>query len=348
MKTKHSSFSHHPRSRFDSYLENSLSPGSRRRMQRHLTQCQDCAHEISQRATALRISRSVSSSSPPDGPPASGQDSVAVLEKRRGVAGWKLVLFLGVVCVVAIGMLVSAWVIGGRSDSAIASQTDPALLPQELHTNRSAEEPSRAVSADPSSTAQSAVDDPQGPSLVSGPEDVSTADLSAHGTDLAVTALPQLRNYGWNIPGLAHFGLSMESAAVQTGSDWAEVSTLMRRSDPDGEVITVVRECRHIDEDGTVVGCPIEAPSGAPVSTVGIGADTNIEVQTFDDGTWSARLHTEHASYRVDSSDAVERASGMMSALKMTEEARIQDGSLPDTTIDRLVRGFQQLVPGTN
>lgn len=358
MSTTHRSLRPHPRSRFDSYLENSLTPGSRRRVQRHVAECPECAAEIAQRAAALRYSRQAHQTQPlPVRSPSTATPAAdAVLHHSGGVAGWKVVIGLMLACTVAVAMLLFAWVAGGRGSGALTAGS-PSLLPQELSSTGSDARledrpliiPTLTAGTPTPSTATASAsavenDDEQWP-LVSTAGSPQGADLTASGTDLPVSSLSQLRGYGWNIPGLADFGMSMQSAAVRAGENWAEISTLMRRGTGDDEIITVVRECRQVDEE-QVSGCPVEAEHAGPVTTIELAPETSIEVQTFDDETWTARLHTDHASYQVDSSSPVENAAAMMSALRMSEQSRIKGGSLPDSAMDRLMRGFQEIIPG--
>lgn len=356
MSTTQRSLRPHPRSRFDSYLENSLTPGSRRRVQRHIAECPECAQEISQRAAALSYSRQAQQtrSIPERQPGPSGPAAEAVLRPGGGVAGWKVVTGLVLACTVAVAMLLFAWVAGGRGSGSLAAGS-PSLLPQELSSTGSdarledrplitptlaAGTPSSSASAESSAAA----DEEQWP-LVSTAGTMQGADLTSSGTDLPVSALAQLRGYGWNIPGLADFGMSMQSASVLSGEQWAEISTQMRRGSGDDEMVTVVRECRQVEED-QVTGCPVEEEHSGPVTTIDLGPETSIQVQTFEDDTWTARLNSEHASYQVDSSSPVENAAAMMSALQMSEQSRIKGGALPDSAMDRLLRGFQEIIPG--
>ena len=366
MSTTQRSRRPHPRSRFDSYLENSLTPGSRRRVQRHVAECHECAEEISQRAAALRYSRQAQQSHtiPVRQPAAAAPAAEAVLRPGGGIAGWKVVIGLVLACTVAVAMLLFAWVAGGRGSGSL-SVGSPSLLPQELSDTGSdarledrplitptltAGSPSSTTSSgasgssDASASSSASSDEAQWP-LVSTAGSTQGADLTASGTEVPVTALSQLRGYGWNIPGLADFGMSMQSASVLSGENWAEISTQMRRGSGDDEIVTVVRECRQVDDD-QVTGCPVEEEHSGPVTTIDIGPDTSIEVQTFADDTWTARLNSEHASYQVDSSSPVENAAAMMSALRMSEQSRIKGGALPDSAMDRLMRGFQEIIPG--
>ena len=177
----------HPRARFDSYVEDALSPAARERISVHLEQCDACRHEVQQRERILQAASSLSSlpaasstnSSYPSSPssqsdPASPESQWAVppspyawpshaaepstgsrpavppvLEERQGVAGWKVVMGLGAIGLAAVAVLSTAW-IAGDPEAAAGPETGENLLLPSASVNSSTADPDAGASPAPS------------------------------------------------------------------------------------------------------------------------------------------------------------------------------------------------------
>ena len=189
----------HPRARFDSYVEDALSPAARERISLHLEQCADCRHEVGQRERILQAASSLSSpptasstnssypssssdpasqwTVPPSpytwpshaGEPATGSRPAVppVLEERQGVAGWKVVMGLGAIGLAAVAVLSTAW-IAGDPEAVAGPETGENLLLPSASVNSSTADPDAGASPVPSgapnagstSAAGSEADDP--------------------------------------------------------------------------------------------------------------------------------------------------------------------------------------------
>ncbi|WP_313817361.1 zf-HC2 domain-containing protein [Citricoccus sp.] len=177
----------HPRARFDSYVEDALSPAARERISLHLEQCAACRHEVEQRQRILQAASSLSrspaaastyptnSSSPSSqsdptspaspwavppspstwashsgGSAAGARPAVPpVLEEREGVAGWKVVMGLGAVGLAAAVVLSTAWIAGDPEAVASPEAGENLLLPS-ASVSSSAEEPDAGAAPVPS------------------------------------------------------------------------------------------------------------------------------------------------------------------------------------------------------
>ncbi|NUL46300.1 zf-HC2 domain-containing protein [Cellulosimicrobium funkei] len=174
----------HPRARFDSYVEDALSPAARERIALHLEQCAACRHEVEQRERILQAASSLSSppaasstestypSSPSDsaspttqwsvppspytwpspaGEPTAGSRPAMppVLEERQGVAGWKVVMGMGAIGLAAAAVLSTAW-LAGDPDAVAGPETGETLLLPSASVNSSTADPDAGASPAPS------------------------------------------------------------------------------------------------------------------------------------------------------------------------------------------------------
>lgn len=82
---------------------------------------------------------------------------------------------------------------------------------------------------------------------------------------------------------------------------------------------------------------------GAPEVDLPLGLAS--QVLEHEDGSWTARVDTAQASYTVSSDLPVERAGRVLAQVVLSERARVQSAQLPDSASERLVRGFERLMP---
>ncbi|MGW9551269.1 zf-HC2 domain-containing protein [Citricoccus zhacaiensis] len=175
----------HPRARFDSYVEDGLSPAARERISLHLEQCAACRHEVEQRERILQAASSLSSpptasstnpsyppppsnpspatspASPWAGPPSpypwpshmgappTGSAMPPVLKEGQGVAGWKVVMGLGAIGLAAVAVLSTAW-IAGDPGAVAGPETGENLLLPSASVNSSTADPDAGASPAPS------------------------------------------------------------------------------------------------------------------------------------------------------------------------------------------------------
>ena len=59
-------------------------------------------------------------------------------------------------------------------------------------------------------------------------------------------------------------------------------------------------------------------------------------------------MQTAQAAYALSSDLPVERADRVMTLVVLSERARVQSAQLPDSATERLVRGFERLMPWTD
>lgn len=250
-------------------------------MSAHLDECPDCRQEAGQRE---RIIRAASSLGPAPGrAAASGADrssgdgpatgSVPVLERRDGVAGWKVVLGVGAAGLVASGVLASAWVAGAPS----AAEPDQAqVLPFAGHPAQGGADGATPAPAPatrvPDPATGSSASAPSGPVAATAPSYLSPAGSILSATagitpDATVVLSPSrvtdLRQAGWNVPRFHGLGMVSESTGWHRGDGVAEV--VMTMSDDRHEL--EFHECRALWDGDAVPSCPIPweggtAPSG--------------------------------------------------------------------------------------
>jgi len=379
----------HPRSRLDSFIEGALTPASRARVSVHLADCADCRSEVSQRE---RILRAASSLGPVPGPSSqrsslegAGQRSVPVLERREGVAGWKVVLGLGAVGLLTSGVLMSAWVAGdpeaGDTDSGqfqfLSFAGDSSPIPGVDADRSPVASTSRSSWGAASVSSAPATTSPGTPAEV--PRDASSwtpTDLAPAGSILSAAAgitpdtagrltpsmVTDLRQAGWNVPTFHGLGMPARSTGWQRGEGFAEVVMTLTGA---GHTLEF-HECRTLADAEPVPRCPAgwDLPSGpaadevarpvtGPVSWAGtdivrlpVGLD--MQLREHADGSWTAALATAQAGYTVDSDLPVESAPRVMSMVVISERSRVQGGTAPESPGDRLARGFERILPWTD
>lgn len=379
----------HPRSRLDSFIEGALTLSSRARVSAHLADCIDCRREVSQRE---RILRAASSLGPVPGPSpdrsaleGAGQQPVPVLERREGVAGWKVVLGLGAVGLLTSGVLMSAWIAGdpeaGDTDTgqfqflSFAGYSSPATGPDAGRSPAvSASGPSpeaASVSSVPAATSPGTpADVPDGGSSWTPP------DLAPAGSILSAAAgitpdtagrltpsmVSDLRQAGWNVPTFHGLGMPAKSTGWQRGEGFAEVVMTLTGA---GHTLEF-HECRMLPDAEPAPRCPVgwdlrSGPAaeevakpvtgplpwaGADVVRLPVGLD--MQLREHADGSWTAALATAQAGYTVDSDLPVESAPRVMSMVVISERSRVQGGTAPEAPGDRLARGFERILPWTD
>lgn len=331
----------HPRTRFDSFLEGALDQTTHRRVAEHLDRCPMCQDEVDQRHRILRAAEqgAEARSIPPQllPPPSSS----TVLGERPGVPGWKVVLSLGAAGVAAGAVVLAAWVAGEPQQSAAPTEP-PAIQPvPEVQV-----ETSRSSAADAAQEEETRTD-----GASAGPFSAIAAtsmDTAASPTARSETAalLDQLRRQGWNVPSLTVAGLMPESVGLREHEDATELVLSL-----DGSVGSVVlHECRSEDQsldDSACLSDPaLIPPEGAEESALPMGLTSR--TQTHEDGSWTAWVQTAQAAYALSSDLPVERADRVMTLVVLSEQARVQSAQLPDSATERLVRGFERLMPWTD
>lgn len=323
----------HPRTRFDSFLEGGLDPVTHRRVSEHLDRCPMCQDEVEQRQRIMRAA--ASDDTEPlrlqRRPLAEG----AVLEERAGVPGWKVVLTLGAAGVAAGAVVMAAWVAGEPALTATAPEP-PALIPM------AEAEPSASSSV---ADTQPVAEDSRsaGPFSALAATSVERSVAPAARTDTQ-NLLDALRRQGWNIPSLSAAGLDPESVGLREHQDSAELVLAL-----DGATASaVLQECRPLDVPLAKSDCledrALDAPEGA-TTEMRLPLGLTSRVQEHEDGSWTARVDTAQAAYTLRSDLPVERADRVMSLVVLSERARVQSAQLPDSASERLVRGFERLMP---
>jgi hypothetical protein len=279
----------HPRTRLDSFVEGALSPSSRARVSAHLADCADCRREVGQRERILRAATSLGQVAglSTDRPAADGggPGTVPVLERRDGVAGWKVVLCFGAAGLLTSGVLMTAWVAGdpeasgpdsGQSQllsfagdsSTIAGDSLPA---SGAEGGGSPDAPASGPSSGavpvspvpdgtPGATPADATDGgassaraylPPAGSILSSAAGI-TSDTAVRLTPSMVTGL---RQAGWNVPTFHGLGMPRKSTGWQRGDGVAEVVVALS----DGGRTLEFRECRPLRDAEPAPPCPVGA-----------------------------------------------------------------------------------------
>jgi hypothetical protein len=377
----------HPRARLDSYVEGMLPPSVRERISAHLAQCDDCRREAEQRERILRAATSLST---PGRPPSSASRAVAsqpygttpVLEARDGLAGWKVVVGLGVLGAAAVGVLSIAWIAGDpaatdepdRGENYLLLGPGPQASPTGPVSGQAATGAgalaSATVSPDGTGTAATGsvnavpeaaelFPDGVGTSstagallalVLSADSEVTGAGPAAghRAVELPPSRVNDLRSLGWNVPSLSVLGLDLQAAHWLVADDVAEVVLTL---DNDRHSL-VLHECRSLAEDrATPTGCPEDRADGGADSAEGTGntrelpVGIDMSVVEHADGSWTATTQTAQAAYTVTSDLPVERADRIMSLVVISERSWVQTGTAPERPADRLARGFDRLLP---
>ncbi|GAA4762103.1 zf-HC2 domain-containing protein [Citricoccus nitrophenolicus] len=325
---------------------------------------------------------------PSEGHPGSGEaDVTPVLEEREGVAGWKVVTGVGALGLAAVSVLAAAW-IAGDPESTVAAGGGDGLLPVAASPSATATGPqqdarpstSPAASGGegplpdhPVRTANASTEEhggDSGPAVLSPagvggsaaatPQESAgdSADGSANSgvalagvVDLTADMVTDLRQQGWNVPGLNGLGMHHDTTGWALVGDTAEVVMSLQGD----ESSMVLHECRSLAEDAGIPDCPVSGGltgTGLPAESVGAEGQTRelpvgVEMSVLDhgDGTWAATAHTANAAYTVESDLPVERADRVMSLVVISERSRVQTGTAPERPSDRLARGFERLLP---
>lgn len=284
----------HPRTRLDSFVEGALSPSARARVSAHLADCADCRRELGQRE---RIIRAVSSLGPapaarPGGPrvEGGGYQSVPVLERREGVAGWKVVLGFGAVGLLTSGALMSAWIAGdpesGDPDSvqsqvlsfaggsAPVSSAEGGRSPDAAEADRSSGTApvSPELAGTPGATSAGAPDRGSfSPPAYLAPDGSILSSAAGLTPDTAVrltsSMVTGLRQAGWNVPTFHGLGLPNRSTSWQRGDGAAEVVVALGG---DGHTLEL-HECRSLRETEPAPPCPVDGDrrGGSAAATPG-------------------------------------------------------------------------------
>ncbi|QCU77700.1 hypothetical protein E7744_05425 [Citricoccus sp. SGAir0253] len=410
----------HPRARLDSYVEGALAPGSHQRVRAHLADCADCRREVEQRRRILRAASSLgstawarSTAARPSAYPGrpTGPAEPPLLERREGIAGWKVVLGLGAAGLLASGALAGAWVAGdpdasppehllplagapasdeggdarvsapGSPRSTDGAATDGAATGGPAAGTGT---PDAAVLA-PAGAGLPAVAAPSPATSTASPDAASVPAVPggeggftrAGAVDLTPAMVTELRQAGWNVPTLHGLGLRGETTGWQHGEGAAEVVMTLS-----GDAHSLeLHECRSLRDGAAPPSCPVDwtaAPaaggsSGAagpaaaareagaaasalasvvaePLADVGgrpveLPVGVEMTVRERADGSWTAAMTTDEASYAVDSDLPVESASRVMSMVVISERSRVLGGTAPDSAAERLARGFDRLLP---
>ncbi|MCY1158543.1 MAG: hypothetical protein MOP51_1567 [Citricoccus sp.] len=379
----------HPRSRLDSFVEGALTPYSRARVSAHLADCADCRREVGQRERILRAASSLGpvpgTVSVPSGPGDAGQGPVPVLERRDGVAGWKVVLGLGAVGLLTSGVLMSAWVAGDpeavdprAGQFQFLSFAGDASPVSEADAGRAASASVSGASSDAASVSPvPSVASPGMPAGAPGRGSPGTpTDLAPAGSILSSAAgitpdtagpltpsmVTDLRQAGWNVPTFHGLGMPATSTGWRRGEGFTEVVMTLTGSRHTLEF----HECRTLPDAGSVPSCPVgwdlrsgpaaeraARPTTGPLSWTGadvvrlpVGLD--MQLREHADGSWTAALATAQAGYTVDSDLPVESAPRVMSMVVISERSRVQGGTAPESPGDRLARGFERILPWTD
>lgn len=335
----------HPRTRFDSYLEGELDEDTQRRVADHLHHCPMCQDEVDQRQRIMQASVSRHDDdtlTARRGAPVDHEHTV--LGGRPGVPGWKVVLALGAGGIAAAAVVLAAWVAGEPDASAEASEP-PSLAP--------------VVEAEPSETAAAAGSDSSASSDEQSSTDglfqnlaASTLGQSAVDTSSpaeTLTVLEELRRHGWNVPSLSVVGLTPQSVGVREHTDATEMvltlsgaqgSATLEECRPTA-VALADSTCATLVEDAEVNGDSADTTTREASLPMGVTAT----ILEHEDGSWSAEMQTAQATYAFSTDLPVERADRVMGLVVLAERARVQSAQLPDSPSDRIVRGFERLMP---
>jgi hypothetical protein len=285
----------HPRIRLDSFVEGALSPSARARVSAHLADCADCRREAGQRERILRAAASLGPARglTPDQPAAhgGGHRPVPVLERREGVAGWKVVLGFGAVGLLTSGILMSAWIAGAPETGG------PESGPSQLLSFVGGSSPARGT--DDSRTSDAPASGPSSETVPVSPAPAATPGATPAGTtdggassapayrapvgsilsaaagitsDAAVRLTPSmvtdLRQAGWNVPTFHGLGMPGRSTGWQRGEGVAEVAVTLS----DDAHTLQFHECRTLLDAQPAPACPVGADRRAGTAAAPSGA----------------------------------------------------------------------------
>lgn len=341
------SFSFHPRSKFDAFLEGQLSASADKRMRAHLAVCTDCAEEVEQRSSALFVTQQLDRISNDNQTATRAQTAYfapadpAVMEPS-GVSGWKVVAGASLVGLILVGLVVSLWVLGGnRASGDVADSGAPALVPDEVEI----------VQADPQELIRPTPNDdsteiPEDFNAQSAELSYSSAPLGIYGIPVQLNSVNELRSAGWTIPQFRALGMSFESAVIDEDDQQVNVVSLFNGSSVNAEDQTVVRECRVEQDDGTVSACSALDFTDSAAIEVSLPVAEDVWLYTYPDGSWTAYMETQKSQYRVDSTSDSDYAAGIMSTLYVEEKSRLSSGSsdISEGVSQRFERGFDRLL----
>ena len=341
------SFSFHPRSKFDAFLEGQLSASGDKRMRAHLAVCTSCAEEVEQRSSALSVTQQldrISNTAQPETPATSPHfvpAHPAVMESS-GVSGWKFVAGASIVGLVVVGLVLSLWILGG-SQRAIdnANSGAPALVPEDVEIVQA--DPQELIRPTPSDDSTEVPEDFNSPSAELS---YSSAPLGIDGTPVQLNSVSELRSAGWTIPQFQALGMSFESAVVDEEGNQVNVVSLFNGSSVNAEDQTVVRECRVEQDDGSVSACNALDFTDSAAVEVSLPVAEDVWVYTYPDGSWTAYMATNKSQYRVDSTSDSDYAAGIMSTLYVEEKSRLSSGSsdMREGVSQRFERGVDRLL----
>ncbi|NUL46758.1 zf-HC2 domain-containing protein [Cellulosimicrobium funkei] len=312
-----------------------------------------------------------------------GDAATPVLEPGEGVPGWKVVAGMGALGLAAVAVLGAAWIAGdpestaeaGGGDRLLPAASPSAASPAPEHDAGPVTGRSASPSASGGEVAAPDGGGPSGPAVLSpagvaGPS--ASPPVSAGATDatfdtgdtsvdpevalagvvaLTPDMVTNLRQHGWNVPGLNGLGLHHDSTGWALAGDTAEVVMSLQGD----QASLVLHECRSLAEDAAIPVCPVGGGltgAGTPDGSVVTAGQTRelpvgVEMSVLDhgDGSWTATAHTAQAAYTVESDLPVERADRVMSLVVISERSRVQAGTAPERPADRLARGFERLLP---
>ena len=340
------SFSFHPRSKFDAFLEGQLSASGDKRMRAHLAVCTSCAEEVEQRSSALSVTQQLDriSNEEPIRSPSSSTHFVPVepaVMKTTGVSGWKFVAGASIVSLVVVGLVVGLWVLGGSKNSDTANSGVPALVPEDVEVVQA--DPQELIRPTPSDDSTEIPEDFNSPSAQLS---YNSAPLGIEGTPVQLSSVSELRSVGWTIPQFQALGMSFESAVVDEEDRQVNVVSLFNGSSVDAEDQTVVRECRVEQDDGSVSACSALDFTDSAAIEVSLPVAEDVWLYTYPDGSWTAYMATNKSQYRVDSTSDSDYAAGIMSTLYVEEKSRLSSGSsdMREGVSQRFERGVDRLL----
>lgn len=341
------SFSFHPRSKFDAFLEGQLSASADKRMRAHLAVCASCAEEVEQRSSALSVTQQLDRISS-EGQTATLSRSAhfapaepAVMESS-GVSGWKFVAGASLVGLVVVGLVVGLWVLGGNKTASDAANSGaPALIPEEVEIVQA--DPQELIRPTPSDDSTEVPEDFNAPNAELS---YNSAPLGIDGTPVQLNSVSELRSAGWTIPQFQALGMSFESAVVDEQGQQVNVVSLFNGSSVNAEDQTVVRECRVEHDDGSVSACSALDFTDSAAIEVSLPVAEDVWLYTYPDGSWTAYMATNKSQYRVDSTSDSDYAAGIMSTLYVEEKSRLSSGSsdMREGVNQRLERGVDRLL----
>ncbi|WGH81668.1 zf-HC2 domain-containing protein [Auritidibacter ignavus] len=361
-------FTVHPTMRIDAYLEGALSPHAEAKVQHHLAHCPQCRELCRERALALDVvepaaktqervnpSRTVfevESAEPEDSSPeTSTQDYVARLKTQDGVPGWKVVIGLGVICLVASGILLTAWFMGGQNTQASTEVADDELLPHNLRVSPLSYSTATTGGRSALDTWSLTESEHDAASAMTG----SSAPLDMIGRRVATSSVPELRTTGWSVPRLGQLNMTQGPTVVNRGERWATISTTYTSpgalSDQPGDNSidaqnqTVVRQCKMLDERDGVSGCAVDESllDSDQLSPLEPSAEDAV-IHVYPDESWTALFATDQTLYRVDSNTPKSEASGMIRTIAVFQRSLVSDAQgADDSVLDRVDDGLTQM-----